>query len=223
MISSFSRLVIQSGFPEAAITLLKYRALPEVDLEGDGDDRAIVYLNLAWAARDAGDLNLRLSCLRLAAKSGSERLRFGAAQQLAFTVLNLAKDPHKAVELYDDLVADPYFCRSPKAAQAAIRCSRYTARFLANQLTLADADGFAATFADSKEFLEPANRVSVAIDLALFLRSVGDRAQARAVLEAELWTALDLGDGDAHLRKGYVEACSAAGMPLSPGLDILRR
>lgn len=81
----------------------------------------------------------------------------------------------------------------------------------------------AATFADSKEFLEPANRVSVAIDLALFLRSVGDRAQARAVLEGELWTALDLGDGDANLRKGYVEACSAAGMPLCPGLDILRR
>lgn len=223
VISSFSRLLIQSGFPEAAITLLKYRALPEVDLEGDGDDRAIVYLNLAWAAGAAGDNRLSIRSLERAVSCAAERLKFGALQQLAHAVLNLGKDIDRAVALYDELITLPLFEKAPRSARAAVFCSRTSALFLAGRLTGPGSLEFAATFESEKDWLDASSRVSVAVDVSHALRQHGHHSQARQILEAELWTVLGLDDGDTHLRQSYLEACSAARMPNSPGLDILRR
>lgn len=220
--SSLGRFLFTFGYAEQARYLLKFRALPEVTLCGDGDDKALTAMYLGRAAAMTGEIDLRLWALDFAVASGGARLRFVALQQLAYTMLNVGKDLAKAAEFYDLLLAAPEFENATKKARASIRCSRLTSHFLAGKLTASDVPEFEEAVAEGKAVFNPGEQVQAAVDLATFLRSVGNTHRAKEILQAELWNALGLEEQDAKLRSAYLATCSAAGQILDSRFDILR-
>lgn len=220
--SGLARFLITAGYADQARALLKYRAWPEVSFFGDGDEKALALMNLAKAAGASGDPDLALLSLEQAASQGGERLRFLALQLLAVAVLNHGQDLGYAARLYDELLALPQFEKAPRPARAQMKCSRLAAHFAAGQLPADSMEEYELAFAEAKATVNPTAQVEIALDFALYLRTSGHTRKAEEVLKAELWNVLGLEEGDAHIRKAYVEACSAIGPIGAPYLDVLR-
>lgn len=212
------RCFIQAEMVEEGASILENFALSIAALYGDNDDQAVVLFQLAKAAAILGNSETNAAALEKAALIGSEHLRFAARQLLAYQELNVG-DVQLASRMYDELVRLPQFEHEPKRSRISVSCSRMTARFLAGELTAASIDEFSALVGEARDVLAPEKFFSVVIDLAVFLLALGRDEDAKKVLEAELWNALDLEASE--VREKFADLWLTLGLPRDTRFETL--
>jgi len=207
---ALGRFYTKAGFPRDAITILTTRALPLALLFGAPDEQARAYFHIAQAAGMVGSDSLQLSALQRAADLDVEDISFAAKQLLAFQELNTG-DVEVAADMYDRLIASPYFERASRRACAYVRWSRLSAHFAAGRLGPADELAFKSAFEETKVALEERDQVAATLDLVLFLESIGQVGKAQQHLESALWNVLSLDDHE--VQQQYIEIWKRLGLP----------
>ena len=212
------RCYLAAGFSREGLHILRKFALELADLYGDSDEHAAVHYQIGKAAAMVGDDDLSRRALRKAVSLGRDRLRIFAMQFLAYKELNLG-DLDTAVQLYEDLLAQPSFEVAPKQVQAAIKHSRLAAMFAAGKLDQEAAPEFAAAVAEVRAVMPPREQVAAVMDFASFLWAVGKTEEACLNLEAELWNVYDLEDGE--IQRKFAGLWEAFSLPRDTRLSTL--
>ena len=193
LITAAGRCFIAAGFAREGLHIFRKHALEIVDLFGDADEHAAVHYHISRAAARLGQDLLCKRALQKAVALGRDRLRCVAMQLLAYKELG-ANNYVAAIELYDELLTQPDFCRFPKQFQAAVQHSRLAAKSLAGQLNSESIPTFAAAVRLVKELLPARERVAAAMDYSAFLRRLGRDSKAAQILEDEIWIVTELDD-----------------------------
>jgi len=204
------RCFVQVELVSEGFTILENFALSIAALYGDNDDLAIVLFHLAKAAAILGEAETNAAALKKAIEIGSDHLRFWVRQLLAFQELNTG-DTRLAANLYDELVEKPEFEMQPKHLRTSVKCSRMTAHFLAGNLTATATTEFRELIEEARGVLSPKDQVSAVLDFTVFLQTTGSAGEARKVLEAELWAALDL--EDTEIQRKFVQIWEQLRLP----------
>ncbi len=222
--ANLGRVLVAAGFPQQALRILRYRAYPDVQLDGgDGDDLAVLLIDLFRAARGCEQIEQGLGYLERAAACAGDRLRFVALHQRAATELELGRDVERAALLYDALPAEPHFAAAPPASRARARWFRLKAHLEAGRLTAAGLPEFESAWEENKELLANIDRVRFGLDFADFLQSLDEHEKATALLKSEFLTMLEL-DGDVEgLQSRFSDACKVSSVRLDALFSLVRR
>jgi hypothetical protein len=222
--ANLGRVLVAAGFPQQALRILRYRAYPDVQLDGgEGDDLAVLLLDLFRAARGCEQIEASLGYLEKAAACAGDRLRFVALHQRAAVELELGRDFERAALLYDALPAEPHFAAAPPASRARIRWFRLKAHLEAGRLTAAGLPEFESTWEENRELLATVDRVRFCLDFAGFLQSLGEHEKATELLKSEFLTMLEL-DGDVEgLQSRFSASCKVSKVRLDVLFDLVRR
>ena len=222
--ANLGRVLVAAGFPQQALRVLRYRAYPDLQLDGgEGDDLAALLLDLFRAARGCEQIEASIGYLERAAACAGDRLRFVTLHQRAATELELGRDFERAARLYDALPAEPHFAAAPPASRARALWLRLTAHLHAGRLTAAGLPEFESTWEENKQLLPTIDRVRFGLDFADFLQSLGEHEKATALLKTEFLTMLEL-DGDVEgLQSRFSAACKVSKVPLDVLFDLVRR
>lgn len=210
--TAVGRFYTKAGFPRDAITVLRTQALSLVVLFGTKEEQAQVHFHIAQAAAMVGLDSLQVAALRQAADSGVESIGFAAKQLLAFQELNTG-DVKLASQMYDDLIASPFFQRAGRRARAYITWSRLNAHFLAGNLGPGDEPAFEAAVEEARAILEEPDQVAATLDLVLYLESIGKIRQGRRHLETMLLAAVSLDSANSPIQQKYMDAWQRLGLP----------
>lgn len=206
LMMAMGRCLASANLHREALQVFEVQALPVVALYGTLEEQAWLTYSIGLCASAAGELETSRAALEKTLAIGSERLRFAALQLMAIHELNCG-DLQKAVGMYDDLVAMPYFAHAEKRAKVSVTLSRLTAHFLAGRLEPAAELDFREAVQATRGVLDLRNQVAAVLDLALFLHSIGKYDEAKDLLKAELWNALDLEDAEIqHKLVGMLDA-----------------
>jgi hypothetical protein len=221
---NLGRVLREAGYPQQALRIVRYRAYPDVDLHGgDGDDSAVLLLEMSRASRAAGDLDFGLGCLELAAADGGERLCFVATHELAATLLSEGREMERVSQLYDELVAMPHFVSVSPAVKVLAGCSRLKAHLRTGRLSSGDLPAYDSAWHENKASLGKVERVRLGLDYAELLQQLGDHEKAGELLQSEFWPMLEL-DGDATgLQSRYSATCIASGISVGHQVAMLGR
>jgi hypothetical protein len=207
--TAMGRNLFMSGHYTEALQVFETHALPVVALFGSQEEHALLAYLIGKCASSARDFPTSRVAFEKTLEIGSERLRFATLQHLAAEELN-GGNLQRAVAMYEELVAMPYFGQAENRARAFVTWSRLTAKFLAGQLTSSVEPEFRAAVEQAR-ILDPRSQVAAVLDLALFLTSIGKAQAAADLLKAEQWNVLGLEDGEI-LRK-FVSLWETLGLP----------
>jgi hypothetical protein len=210
--TSIGRFYTKAGFPRDAITVLTTQALSVMVLFGTKEEQARIHFHIAQAAAMVGLDSIQVAALRQAAVLGSETIEFAAKQLLAFQEVNTG-DVRLASQMYDDLIASPFFLKAGRRARVYITCSRLHAHVLAGNLGPADEAEYKAAVEETRAILDEPDQVAATLDLVLYLESIGKTGPARQQLEAMLLAAVSLDAANAPIQQKYVDAWQRLGLP----------
>ena len=208
LLTATGRSLYLAGHYHVAQNVLEDYALKVVGRHGSRDELALVNYYIGISASKIGDLATSRSALEQCFSLGSERWQFAALQHLALEELN-GGDVGRAADMYDQLVAMPFFSRAERRAVAFVTWSRLTSHFLSGNLGPSAEPEFRRAVAEAR-ILDPGSQVSAVLDLTLFLRSHGKVREACDVLKAERWNVLDL--EDAEIKRKFAEQWDALGI-----------
>ena len=211
------RCFINASLFREGLSILENFALPLAARYGAVEDQAAALIHIGHAEAALG--SKRSDALWKAVELGDERLSFAALQVIAGHELNLG-DIHGAADMYDELVAMPYFKVAPRVARAAINCSRLAAHFIGGRLGPASVEEFRKAVSEARTVLSLRDQVNCLLDFVLFLSTVGRDTEAQKLLEAELWKVLDL--EDQGVRTKFVNLWVAVGLPKDSRLQTLK-
>ncbi len=187
------RSLYLAGLYQEALEVLERHALVLAGLFGSADEIALVNYYIGISASKLGKAAISRASLEQCLAIGSGRWQFAALQHMALEELNGGDIP-RAAEMYDELITIPFFANAAPRAKAFVSWSRLTAHFLAGDLNSAHEEEFRQAVDEAQSLLDPCNGIAASLDLALFLQTIGKLEEARELLKAEVWNAVDLED-----------------------------